>query len=59
MEHFHLPHLEQNTNTNEAHNQFNLRLQEMLDKCVPEKIVKRPEKPQKLWFSNTLQEHQK
>ena len=59
MENFHLPHLEQNTNTNEAHNQINLWLQEMLDKFVPEKIVKRPEKPQNLWFNNTLQEQQK
>ena len=54
MENFHPPHLEQNTNTNEDYNQLNLRLQEMLDKCVPEKIVKRPEKPQNLWFNNTL-----
>ena len=42
MENFHPPHLKQNTNTNEDHNQLNLQLQEMLDKCVPEKIVKQP-----------------
>ena len=35
MGNFHPPHLEQNTNTNKAHNQLNLWLQEMLDKCVP------------------------
>ena len=46
MENFHPPHLEQNTNTNEAYNQLNLWLQEMFDKCVPEKIATRPEKPQ-------------
>ena len=59
MENFHPPHLEQNTSTNEAHNQLNIWLQEMLDKCVTEKIVKRPEKPQNLWFNNTLQEQWK
>ena len=37
MENFHPPHLNQNTNTNEAHNQLNLWLQEMLGKCVAEK----------------------
>ena len=54
MESCHPPHLKQNTNTNAAHKQLNLQLQEMLDKCVPEKIVNRPEKPQNLWFNNTL-----
>ena len=54
MENFLPPHLEQNANSNKAYSQLNLWLQEMLDKCVPEKIVKRPEKPQNLWFSNTL-----
>ena len=54
MENFHPPHLEQNTNTNKAHNQLYLQLQEMLDKCVPKKIAKRPEKPQNLSFNNTL-----
>ena len=43
-ENFHPAHLNQNTNTNESHNQLNLQLQEMLDKCVPAKIVKRPKK---------------
>ena len=43
IKNFHPPHLEQNTNTNETNNQLNLQLQEMLDKCVPEKTVKRPE----------------
>ena len=57
MENFHPPHLNQNTNTNEAHNQLNLQLQEMLDKFVPEKIVMRPKKPQNLWFNHTLCEH--
>ena len=40
MENFHPPHLKQNINTNEAHNQLNLQLQDMLDKCVPEKNSK-------------------
>ena len=55
----HQPHLNKNTNTNEADNQFNLQLQEMLNKCAPEKIVKRPEKPQNLWFNQTLHEQWK
>ena len=42
MENFHPPHLRLNTNTSKAHTQFTLQLQEMLDKCVPEKIIKRP-----------------
>ena len=54
MENSHPPHLNQNTNTNEAYNQLDLQLQEMLDKCAPEKIFKRPEKPQSLWFNHTL-----
>ena len=36
IENFHTPLLNQNTNTNEAYNQLNLQLQEMLDKCAPE-----------------------
>ena len=36
IENFHPPHLNQNANTNEAYNQLNLQLQEMLDKCAPE-----------------------
>ena len=47
MENFHPPHLEENTNTTESHNQINLQLLEMLDKCVPQKTVKRPEKTTK------------
>ena len=43
MENLHPPHLEQNIYTSETNNQFNLQLQEMHDKFVPEKIVKRPE----------------
>ena len=31
IENFHLPHLNQNTNTDEAYNQLNFQLQEMLD----------------------------
>ena len=59
MENFHPPHLNQYTNTNEAYYQLNLQLQEMLDKCVPEKIGKRPKKLQNLWFTHTLHEQQK
>ena len=59
IKNFHLPHLNQNTNTNEAYNQLNLQLQEMLDISAPEKIVKRPEKPQNLWFNHTLSEQWK
>ena len=42
MEDFNPPLLNLNTNTNEAQTQLTTRLQEMLDKCVPEKIIKRP-----------------
>ena len=31
------PELNQNTNIIEAYNQLNLNLQEMLDRCAPEK----------------------
>ena len=59
MENFHPPHFRLNTNTSEAHTQFILQLQKMLDKCMPEKIIKRPRKPQNIWFNNTLQQQQK
>ena len=44
MENFHPPLLRLNTNTIEAHTQLTIQLQEMLDKCVPKKIIKRPKK---------------
>ena len=56
MENFHPPHLRLNTNTSEAHTQFILQLQKMLDKCLSEKIIKRPRKPQNIWFNNTQQQ---
>ena len=59
MGNLHPPHLNQKTNTNETYNQLNLQLQEMLDKCATEKIVKIPEKPQNLWFNTTLCEQQR
>ena len=59
MENFHEPELNQNTNVSEAYDQFSLKLQEMVDRCTPEQIVKRTEKPQKLWFNHTLCEQQK
>ena len=37
MENFHPLHLNQNTITSEAYDQLNLQLQEMLEKCAPEK----------------------
>ena len=54
MENFHQPDLNQNTNISEAKNQLTFLQQEMLDKCAPEKIVKRTEKPHSLWFNHTL-----
>ena len=36
------PLLGLNTNTSKAQTQLTIHLQEMLDKCVPEKIIKRP-----------------
>ena len=42
MENFHPPLLGPNTNTNEAQTQLIMQLHEMLDKCVPEKTIKRP-----------------
>ena len=47
MENFNPPLLDLNTNTNEAQTQLTTRLQEMLDKCVPEKIIKGPKKTTK------------
>ena len=44
MENFHHPLLGLNTKTNEAQTQLTIQLQDMLDKCVPEKIIKRPKK---------------
>ena len=46
MENFHPPLLSLNTNTNEAQTQLTIQLQEILDKYVPEKIIKRPRKAQ-------------
>ena len=59
MENFHPPLLSLNTNTNKAQTQLTIQLQEMLDKCVPEKIIKRPKKKaQNLWFNDILwQQH--
>ena len=54
MENFHPQHLGLNTNTSKVHTQFTLWLQEMLDKCMPEKIIKRPKRAQNLWFNDTL-----
>ena len=54
MENFHPPFLGLHTNTNKAQTQLTIQLQEMLDKCVPEKIVKRPKKAQNIWFNDTL-----
>ena len=44
MKNFNPPLLGLNTNTNKAQTQLTTQLQEMLDKCVPEKIVIRPKK---------------
>ena len=58
MKNFNPPPLGLNTNTNEAGTQLTTRLQEMLDKCMAEKIMKRPKRTQNLWFSDTLwQQH--
>ena len=40
MENFNPPNLDLNTDINEAQTQLTVRLQDMLDKCVPEKMVK-------------------
>ena len=47
MENFNPPNLDLNTDINEAQSQLNASLQDMLDKCVPEKMVKRPKKTTK------------
>ena len=44
MENFHPPLLGLNTNTNKAQTQLTIQPQEMLDKCMPEKIIKRQKK---------------
>ena len=44
MENFNPPNLNLNTDINEAQTQLNASLQDMVDKCVPEKMVKRPKK---------------
>ena len=59
MENFHPPLLSLNTNTNKAQTQLTIQLQEMLDKCVAEKIIKRPRKAQNLWFNDILWEQHK
>ena len=58
-ENFQQPKLNQNTNVSEAHDQLNLKLQEILDRWASEKIVKTTEKPTKLWFNHTLSKQQK
>ena len=58
MKNFQQSELNQNTNISEAYDQLNLKLQEMLDRCAPEKI-KRTEKPPLLWFNHTLCKQQK
>ena len=59
MESFQLQELNQNTNVSEAYDQLNLKLQEMLDRCAPAKMVKRTGKPPKLWINHTLCKQQK
>ena len=54
IENFNPPILNLNTDINEAQTQLTARLQDMIDKCVPEKMVKRPKKPQNPWFNDTL-----
>ena len=54
MENFNPPNLDLNTDINEAQTQLNASLQDMIDKCVPEKMLKRPKKPQNAWFNDTL-----
>ena len=56
MKNFNPPPLVLNTNANKAQTQLTTRLQKMLDKCVPEKIMKRPKRTQNLWFNDTLQQ---
>ena len=54
MENFNPPNLNLNTDINKAQTQLTARLQDMIDKCVPEKMVKRLKKPQNPWFNDTL-----
>ena len=56
MKNFNPPPLGLNTSANKAQTQLITRLQEMLDKRVPEKIMKRPKRTQNLWFNDTLQQ---
>ena len=58
MDNFQQLELNQNTDVSEAYEKFNLKLQEMIERCAL-KIVKRTEKPPKLWFNLTLCEQQK
>ena len=53
MDNFYQPELTQNTNIGERYDQLNLKFQETLDRCAPEKIVQRTEKPPILWFNHT------
>ena len=58
MENFNPPLLSLNTNTNEAQTQFTIQLQEMVDKCVPEKIIdlkKHKTSGSMISFSNSIQ----
>ena len=54
MENFNPPNLDLNTDINKAQTQLTARLQDMIDKCVPEKMVNRLTKPQNPWFNDTL-----
>ena len=56
MENFNPSNLDLNTNINDAQTQLTARLKDMIDKRVPEKMVKRPSKPQNPWFDDTLQQ---
>ena len=47
MENFNPPNLDPNTDINKDQTQLNASLQDMIDKCVPEKMVKRPKKKKK------------
>ena len=47
MKNIQQPEQNQNTNVSEAYDQLNLKLQEMLHRCAPEK-VNRTKKPPKL-----------
>ena len=54
MENFNPPNLNLSTDINEAQTQLNSSLQDMIDKCVPEKMVKRLKKPENACFNDTL-----